>query len=199
MKKLVRHTITMLIITMILGVLPTDAEGKIYEDTLRLHILANSDSADDQGLKLKIRDKILEKYGNMLRDGNSISEAKDKVMAVLPQIENDVRKWISDLGYRYNVKAILDEEWYETREYDEFSLPAGKYLSLRIIIGRGEGQNWWCVMYPPLCMEMAAESAPADDGVIDYTNEEIALITSGEYQIKFKILEELSRAFSKNG
>ncbi len=199
MKKLVRHAITMLIITMILGVLPTDAEGKIYEDTLRLHILANSDSTEDQELKLKIRDNILEKYGNMLRDGNSIYEARDKVIALLQQIEKDAIKWIVDLGYRYNVKAILDEEWYETREYDGFTLPAGKYLSLRIIIGRGEGQNWWCVMYPPLCMEMATESAPADDGVIDYTNEEIALITSGEYQIKFKILEELSRAFSKNG
>ena len=117
---------------------------------------------------------------------------------LLPEIEGDARVWIGELGYNYDVKASLSVEWYETREYEDFTLPAGYYSSLRIIIGEGKGQNWWCVMYPPLCMEMASESAPRDDGVIDYSKEEIRLITSGKYQVKFKILEELSRAFEKN-
>ena len=198
MNDVIKWALTMLIVTMVIGVLPTDAEGEIYDDTLRLHILANSDKGEDQALKLEIRDKILEKYGTLLKSGSSITEAKESVEQLLPEIERDANGWISELGYNYDVEATLSVEWYETREYEDFTLPAGYYSSLRIIIGEGEGQNWWCVMYPPLCMEMASESAPADDGVIDYSKEEIDLITSGKYQVKFKILEELSRTFAKS-
>lgn len=198
MNEIIKWAITLLIVTMVIGVMPTDAEGEIYDDTLRLHILANSDQSEDQKLKLEIRDRILLKYGKMLKGGESITEAKESVEQLLPEIEEDARVWIGELGYNYDVKASLSVEWYETREYQDFTLPAGYYSSLRIIIGEGKGQNWWCVMYPPLCMEMASESAPRDDGVIDYSKEEIRLITSGKYQVKFKILEELSRAFEKN-
>lgn len=198
MNDIVKWALTMLIVTMVIGVLPTDAEGEIYDDTLRLHILANSDRSEDQALKLEIRDRILKKYGALLKSGDSITEAKASVERLLPEIEGDAKGWINELGYDYDVEATLSVEWYETREYEDFTLPAGYYSSLRIIIGEGEGQNWWCVMYPPLCMEMASESAPEDDGVIDYSKEEIELITSGKYQVKFKILEELSRTFAKS-
>lgn len=199
MKTLIKYAFLTLIVTVIICVLPTEAEGEIYNDTLRLHILANSDTREDQELKLCIRDKILTKYGKMLGQGNSIDEAKVSVEAMLPLIESDAKTWISELGYDYTVKASLSEEWYDTREYEGFSLPAGYYSSLRIIIGEGEGHNWWCVMYPPLCLEMATENAPHDDGLIDYSKEELFLISRQEYQIKFKILEDLSRIFSKNG
>ena len=199
MKELIKYAFTILIVTMLIAVIPTEAEGEIYEDTIRLHILANSDSGEDQELKIKIRDKILLKYGGMLGEGNSVSEAKGKIESLIPDIEADVKQWINELGYSYNATAVIGEEWYDTREYEDFTLPAGYYTSLRIIIGSGKGQNWWCVMYPPLCLDMATESAPYDDGVIDYTKEEIFLIKSGKYKIKFKILEDLSRAFAKNG
>lgn len=198
MKDTFKWALIILIVTMVIGILPTDAEGEIYEDTLRLHILANSDSSEDQALKIKLRDRILLKYGDLLRNGDSINEAKANVNLLLPDIERDAENWVCELGYNYTVKATLDVEWYDTREYEDFTLPAGYYSSLRIIIGNGEGKNWWCVMYPPLCMEMASESAPTDDGLIDYSKEEIKLITSGKYQVKFKILEELSRTFKKN-
>ena len=184
---------------MLIGALPTEAEGEIYEDTLRLHILANSDSKDDQALKIRVRDYILTEYGSRLRSGGSIDEAKEEISVILPEIEADVSEKIAEWGYKYTVRATLSEEWYETREYEDFTLPAGYYCSLRVIIGNGEGKNWWCVMYPPLCMEMACEDAPWDDGVINYTKEEFSLITSGKYNIKFKILEEVSRVFAKNG
>ncbi len=199
MKSLVRYAFTLLIVTMVLAAMPTEAEGEIYEDTLRLHILANSDSREDQELKLAIRDRVLMKYGELLRRGESIADAKITVSELLPEIEEDAEEWIRELGYGYGVVATLSEEWYDTREYEDFTLPAGYYSSLRIIIGEGEGKNWWCVMYPPLCMEMATEAAPADDGIIDYSREELSLIKSGKYQVKFKILEELSKVFSKNG
>ena len=199
MKSLIKNCFTLLIITMLIGALPTEAEGEIYEDTLRLHILANSDSKDDQALKIRVRDYILTEYGSRLRSGGSIDEAKEEISVILPEIEANVCEKIAEWGYKYTVRATLSEEWYETREYEDFTLPAGYYCSLRVIIGNGEGKNWWCVMYPPLCMEMACEDAPWDDGVINYTKEEFSLITSGKYNIKFKILEEVSRVFAKNG
>ena len=199
MKTLIKYAVITLTVTMALCILPTEAEGEIYEDTLRLHILANSDSTEDQTLKISIRDMLLKKYATILKDGKSISDSQEKVEALLPEIEKDVEKWISDMGYSYSAEATFTREWYDTREYEDFTLPCGYYDSLRIIIGEGEGKNWWCVMYPPLCLDMATEGAPADDGVIDYSKEEISLIKNGKYQVKFKILEDLSRLFAKNG
>ena len=199
MKNTVYYTMVLLTATLMLSLFPTDAEAKIYEDTVRLHILANSDREDDQQLKLKIRDKVLLKYGEALACSGSLDEAMEKTEALLDQIEKDAEKWIKELGYSYSARATLTTEWYETRDYDDFSLPCGYYNSLRIIIGEGEGKNWWCVMYPPLCMDIATENAPEDDGLIDYTREELTLIKSGKYNVKFKILEDLSRVFAKNG
>ena len=199
MKSTVYYALVMLVATMALAIFPTDAEAKIYEDTVRLHILANSDSGEDQALKLEIRDRILLKYGEILSEADSLDEAKATTENLLSQIETDAEKWINELGYSYTARATLATEWYETREYDSFTLPCGYYTSLRVIIGEGDGKNWWCVMYPPLCMEIATEASPADDGVIDYTKEELLLIKSGKYNVKFKILEDLSRVFAKNG
>lgn len=199
MKALIRFTITTLIATLLLAALPTDAEAEIYEDTIRLHILANSDKDEDQALKIEIRDRLLLKYGEILRKSETKREAEEIAKELLPNIQHDAKMWIGELGYDYEVAAEIGVEWYETREYGDFSLPCGYYTSLRVIIGRGEGQNWWCVMYPPLCTELATEDAPSDDGIIDYTKEEILLVKNGKYQVKFKILEELSRTFAKNG
>ena len=199
MKTTVYYSLVLLMVTMMLALFPTDAEAKIYEDTIRLHILANSDLENDQALKLEIRDRILLKYGDILSDANSLGEAKEITEELLEEIRIDAESWLKELGYTYSVKATLTEEWYETREYESFTLPCGYYTSLRIIIGEGEGKNWWCVMYPPLCMDIASENAPADDGIIDYSKEELTLIKSGKYNVKFKILEDLSRVFAKNG
>jgi stage II sporulation protein R len=184
---------------MLISVMPTDAEANIYEDTIRLHILANSDSREDQELKILVRDGILSVYGERLRAAGSFEAAEGLVEKIIPEIEEYAEDIIKDAGYEYSVCAKLGQEWYETRDYDGFSLPCGYYTSLRILIGEGDGQNWWCVMYPPLCTELASEAAPADDGLIDYTKEEMILTSSGKYNIKFKILEDLSRVFAKNG
>ncbi len=198
MKKLPYYAFTILICTLLIAALPTDAEAEIYEDTIRLHILANSDSEEDQRLKLEIRDRLLAEYGDILSRTGSFDVASATVEALLPEISSKAEEWIQEMGYEYKAEARLGTEWYDTRDYSDFSLPKGYYTSLQIIIGDGDGKNWWCVMYPPLCMEIATESAPHDDGLIDYTNEEIKLITSGKYNIKFKILEELSALFAKN-
>ena len=198
MKKLAKISTYILIITLLLSVLPTDAEANIYEDTIRLHILANSDSKEDQALKISVRDGLLLEYGERLRSAGSFEGAAQLAENLLSEIESFAEELINAEGYEYNVTAILSEEWYETRDYDDFSLPCGIYTSLRILIGEGKGKNWWCVMYPPLCTELACEDAPADDGFIDYTKEELILISGSKYNLKFKILEDLSRVFSKN-
>lgn len=198
MKKLAKISTYVLIITLLLSVLPTDAEANIYEDTIRLHILANSDSKEDQALKISVRDGLLLEYGERLRSAGSFEGAAQLAENLLSEIESFAEELINAEGYDYNVTAILSEEWYETRDYDDFSLPCGIYTSLRILIGEGKGKNWWCVMYPPLCTELACEDAPAEDGFIDYTKEELILISGSKYNLKFKILEDLSRVFSKN-
>jgi stage II sporulation protein R len=198
MKKLAKISTYVLSITLLLSVLPTDAEANIYEDTIRLHILANSDSKEDQALKISVRDGLLLEYGERLRSAGSFEGAAQLAENLLSEIESFAEELINAEGYEYNVTAILSEEWYETRDYDDFSLPCGIYTSLRILIGEGKGKNWWCVMYPPLCTELACEDAPADDGFIDYTKEELILISGSKYNLKFKILEDLSRVFSKN-
>ena len=197
MKRTAKIAAYLLIITLLISVMPTDAEANIYEDTIRLHILANSDSREDQELKIVVRDGILKEFGERLRLAGSFDKAEELCERLIPEIKEYAEGIIKDAGYGYEVNIKLGEEWYETRDYDGFSLPCGYYTSLRILIGEGEGKNWWCVMYPPLCTELATESAPADDGLIDYTKEEMILISSGKYNIKFKILEDLSRVFAK--
>ena len=168
---------------LIIAIIPTEAEAKIYDDTVRLHILANSDSEEDQQLKLELRDAILCEFGEDLRGFDGAKEASDALLRRLDDIETFSNEFLKDRGYNYNAEATLSEEWYDTRNYEGFSLPKGYYTSLRIIIGDGAGQNWWCVMYPPLCLDFATS-----DG---YTDEEEALVL-GKYKVKFKILELIS-------
>ena len=184
MKKILMPVIMILAAVMLMAALPTDAEGAIYEDTVRLHILANSDSDEDQELKLRLRDEILKKYGKTLSVFENVDEAKTELNSRLDEIKLFADEKMREWGYAYECTATLSEEWYETRDYEDFSLPQGYYSSLRIIIGEGEGKNWWCVMFPPLCLD-AAVSTPK------YTAEEEVLI-SKKYNIKFKLLELIS-------
>ena len=195
-KKSILFPILMLLFSaLFIAAMPTDAEGALYKDTIRLHILANSDSEEDQALKLYIRDAVLSEFSSELSSSQSTEAAREKTLALLSDIERFAEKKCAEAGYSYAVCAELGTEWYDTREYENFTLPRGYYESLRIIIGEGEGQNWWCVMFPPLCLDIATENAPFDDGVKKYTDEEFTLITKRGYNAKFKILELISEAF----
>lgn len=169
---------------MLMLFIPTEAEAAIYEDTLRLHILPESDTAADQALKIHLRDKVLEKYSPLFSCASDTGEAIRAASESLKEIEADCNSWILDTGSNQMVKVSLAEEWYETRKYSGFTLPAGVYASLKIEIGKAEGQNWWCVMYPPMCLE-----ASLSEGNSVYTPEEVKLISKSGYRVKFKILE----------
>ena len=184
MNKLLIPLFTILITTIFISAMPTEEDVAIYEDTVRLHILANSDSEEDQELKIKLRDEILEVYGEELSVFESVEEAKETLSEKLSEIKEFSDKKISELGYSYTTEVTLTREWYDTRDYDEFSLPCGYYTSLRVIIGEGEGQNWWCIMFPPLCLDASVSTQK-------YTESEEMLI-SKKYKVKFKLLELIS-------
>lgn len=184
MKKILMPTIMILLATVFLAVMPTEAECAIYEDTVRLHILANSDSDEDQNLKLALRDAVLSEYGEELSVFRDAEDAERNLYRKLAEIEEFSEKKISALGYDYDVSVSLSEEWYDTRHYESFSLPKGYYSSLQIKIGEAEGKNWWCVMYPPLCLDASLAKG-------GYSDAENALVTK-KYNVKFKILELIS-------
>ena len=197
MKKAIFIFVAVIAFLVINSYIPTKEECDIYNSTVRLHVIANSDSEEDQSLKLKVRDKIIERM--------STYNAKSKEEA-LSYIENDMdnlkkiaEECIKDQGFDNSVSIELGEENYPTREYEDFSLPAGKYTSLRIIIGEGVGHDWWCVLYPPLCTSYAIEY---DDDSIDvgFTKDQYDFITGydKEYKVKFKLLEMASQAFGFN-
>lgn len=197
MKKTMISVLAVLAAALFISVMPTEAEAQIYSDTVRLHILANSDSDEDQALKLKVRDRLLVTYGERLGACASREAAESNIRTLLPEMQSCAEEVIAECGFDYSVTASITTEWYDTREYEDFTLPKGYYSSLRIIIGSGEGRNWWCVMYPPLCLDMALEDAPPDDAIVDYTREEYALISSSGYNVKFKLLELIADAIDK--
>lgn len=160
---------------------------EIPQEVLRLHIPANSDSEYDQAVKLKVRDYILEEYGAQLSGCVSREEAVEAVRRLLPDIEKSCCEYLSQQGADYGARAELTEMYFTTREYENVTLPAGDYLALRITLGSGEGHNWWCVMFPPLCIPMASE--PIDEDVIpgDFTSDRI--------EIKFAVFEFFRNIF----
>ena len=202
MKGFIYSIAVLLLVTAVIAAIPTESEAAIYEDTVRLHILANSDSEADQKTKLEIRDRILKKYSTALGGYSSADEAEEEGARLMSSIECDVNSWLSELGADYGCRTSLSREWYGTREYEDVTMPKGVYRSLVIELGSGAGKNWWCVMYPPMCLGIATDTAPKDDAMISYTEEETKLISGGGYKIKFKLLEvasEIAAKLSKNG
>ncbi len=186
---------TLCLVTALVSIMPTEREGEIYSDTVRLHILARSDSEEDQNIKLLIRDYILDMGFLDAGEPETKEEAENRLKASIPEAEEAINAQLQSMGVRYTASITLGEEWYDTREYEDFTLPRGYYTSYRVVLGEGEGQNWWCVMYPPICKGLATDNSP-DDGV-HYSDEEYRLIAGGKYNIKFKILETLSSRFKK--
>ena len=174
------------------GVDAMRTQESLSEKVVRLHVLANSDAEEDQALKLDVRDAVL-KYAEPLLEGAADrNEAEAVLRGRLLELEETASEVIRSAGYSYSVTVELSKTDFPTREYHSFSLPAGEYLALRVLIGEAEGQNWWCVVFPPLCSAVAA-----DFGDTCFSEKEIAFITEDttEYQIKFKIIELLTECF----
>ncbi len=173
-------------------------QADIAKELIRFHVIANSDSADDQNLKIKIKDEVLETLSQGLSASESLEETKEFLTENIPLIEETAKKVIEESGYSYSVKAGLSKDKFPTKTYGDIMLPAGFYDAMRIEIGEAEGANWWCVMFPPLCfIDVAKEEAPEEMKEILKENLSAAeyelISTEGErstdVKIKFKIIE----------
>ena len=158
---------------------------ELTEDVLRVHIVANSDSAADQSLKLQVRDRVLSQCSDYYSDCSGKEEAVAITKTHLDEIKAVATDEIRRRGFEYPVTAQVGEMYFNTRYYDDFTMPAGYYDALRLTIGSGEGQNWWCVMYPSLCVGAASETEmkdSLDDG-------EYEVITADRVDFRFKLVE----------
>ena len=178
-------------------ILPVNGEREIYDKVIRLHVIANSDSERDQALKLKVRDAILKKVSAYTEGCADRNEAEAEIAAHTDEIKTEAEKTLRENGCELAVTVKLGTENYPTREYGDVRLPAGDYCSLRVMIGEAEGQNWWCVLFPPLCT--GAASASEELISAGFTPDEVRILTdsdSPEYILKFRILEILESLFS---
>lgn len=170
-------------------------QDALADKVVRLHVVANSDSDADQALKLRVRDAVLAQTTPVL-EGLDRSEALEALTDALPAIGEAAAEVVTREGYDYPVKVSVSEDWFPTRDYTDFSLPAGSYTALRVELGKARGKNWWCVVFPPLCLGSVTEQA-SQAGL---TDEELALITgeTGGYIIRFQAIEwweQLKRCF----
>ena len=175
---------------MLWGAWSMQRQDALARKMIRLHVIANSDSAEDQALKLEVRDRVLDFTTNVLQRAENMEDAQRQLQDALGRIENIAQREIVEQGYAYSVTAQLTSAEFPLKEYDGFSLPAGEYTALRLVIGEGEGQNWWCVVYPPLCTAAAADlpRTAVDAGMSD---DDLRLITEENtgYVLKFRSLE----------
>ena len=167
-------------------------QRRLSEKLVRLHVVASSDSEYDQSVKLSVRDAVLD-AATRLMDGSP--DPKKALADGLPAIEQAARERLSLLGADAPVTVTLRNELFPTRNYETFSLPAGVYRSLRVTIGAGEGHNWWCVVFPSICLTASMDELEAAARTAGFSDSELRLITEeGEgYVLKFKTLELLQK------
>lgn len=179
----------------------TTSAQTVKDDVVRLHILANSDSETDQEVKLKVRDALLETNAAILEKGVTTENARMYFEESKDVMSATAERTLKENGFNYNVKITLGTEYFETRKYGDLTFPAGHYTSLKVILGEGKGKNWWCVMFPPLCVP-AAEGVETDkEKTADYLSESGEKIINGgnKYVVKFKFLEIYEELRSKLG
>lgn len=178
-----------LLLTLAVQFLPFAAACEtISNDVLRLHILANSDSQEDQALKLKVRDAVLLEAEKWYGGASSFEQANTAVCTHLQTIQKAAEQTLAANGSPDKVTARVTEKYFTTRHYEGFSLPAGKYRTLQIEIGEAKGQNWWCMVYPALCIPSSSRSET--DILSDLPPGERQIIAHPkEYEVKFKVVE----------
>ena len=177
-----------LIISIVLSMFSfAETSEQVRRDVLRLHVLANSDSAADQQLKLMVRDAVLAESPQIFDGSVDIDNAVEKITPQLDNIKKTAEKVIMDNCYDYSVTVTIGRDYFTTRTYENITLPAGRYLALRIVIGEGRGHNWWCVMFPPMCLP-AAEKKDEIEKVLN--KKETALVEKNpKYEVRFKVIE----------
>ncbi len=179
-----------------------ESKNDITEDVFRLHVIANSDSEEDQALKLRVRNAVLEASSELFEKASSAEEAKRLSEENLALFEAAAKAEIVASGYDYPVHCEVGKVHFDKRIYGSAELPEGDYNALRVIIGEGKGQNWWCVMFPALCLPAVTNTDEVlalaeENGSI--SAEELELIQNPEnYEVRFYFAELLKKIFKTN-
>ena len=187
--KFLRQILALFCAALVSTALWAEAEQtQLADKIIRLHVIANSDSQADQALKLQVRDQVLVQADTLLSGQESAQQAAEILRDNLTPLAETAAQTVSQAGFSYQVQVSLEDTWFPTRQYGDLSLPAGQYQALRVVIGQGEGKNWWCVVFPSLCLPAVSEQALQTAGL---TGQDYALLTesSQPYVIKFKALE----------
>lgn len=198
MKKILVLCVALVIFSSAILFLPTAEEHRIYDKTLRLHVLADSDDEEDQVRKLAVRDTVLSVLETKMETCADLSQAEALVWENEKAILDACRATLLASGCEDTVTLSLGREYYPTRRYEDISLPAGQYLSLRVMIGEAKGQNWWCVLYPPMCLGACQSREKLEEA--GFTKGQINLIKEEKtvrYKIKFKIMESVEKLLGK--
>ena len=165
---------------------PCSEDFDVYNDTVRIHVIANSDSDIDRDIKLMVRDGVTETAQELLKSCKTKENAERILRLNLSLLEESANRVLESEGADYRAVSIIGREYYPTRDYGSFRLPCGEYTSLRIKLGKAEGQNWWCVLYPSFCL------SPSTCEIPDIARND----TGTGYKIKFKILEVMGELLS---
>ena len=196
-KRLLIATLSICAILLFVGLLPVHGEEEIYNTVVRLHVLADSDNEEDQARKLRVRDAVLAVTSPLLVDCRSQDEARAVIEGNVDAIRTAAEDVLAAEGCTDRVEILLGEESYPTRDYDGICFPSGTYLSLRVCIGEAAGQNWWCCLFPPICLgSTTVSNADAEDAFIavGLTPSQYKIITDSQkpvYRVRFKLLELL--------
>lgn len=165
----------------------------IRSQTLRLHVLANSDAPEDQQLKLQVRDALVQQCAALFDGADTLAEAQARAVRAMAQLQQTAEAVVRQAGYDYPVNLRLTDRYFDTRTYEEYTLPAGRYRALQVQLGAGEGHNWWCVLFPPLCIP----AAQADGSTRQRETAEAVWgpggvrLATGGYEVRFALLEWL--------
>lgn len=204
MRKILKNFIIISILFIIFFIITaysyaTNISEGLSENIFRLHILANSDSDEDQALKLKVRDEII----NYMKTLTDVKTDKQAVIKLTKEHTNDFKQIaesvIKENGYDYQVEIEIGNFYFPTKYYGNISLPAGNYDALRIKIGKAEGQNWWCSLFPPLCFVNVSSGVIDEEGnqylKENLSDEEFEIISSNssDIEFKFKIIEMINK------
>ena len=195
MRKLIKFMLTaqLLVCLILIGMLIADKQS-LRENLIRLHVVADSNSICDQTAKLQVRDAVIQTIQQDLQQTGSVQEAKEYLLSRLDELEQAANKTLREAGSFDTATVTLCEEEFPTRQYDTFTLPAGVYESLRVTIGSGQGQNWWCVVFPSLCVGAASKDVrdtAASAGFGDTLSSTI--IGEDGYEISFFFLDCLGK------
>lgn len=181
--------------------IPNNIQEDIADDIIRFHVIANSDSDEDQQLKIKVKDALVKSLSPYLKDAKSKDEAECILMDKLPLIKNVARKTIKDSGFTYSISVSLASTYFPMKVYGDYVFPPGTYQALKVEIGEAKGKNWWCVMFPPLCFvdETYAIVDKDAEAKLEFllTEQEFEALRSQEtpIKVKFKLFELIKNLF----